>query len=173
MLLTLLKDHGHRSALVQDTELALRALLVRGVGKDTTVQKGSVGIGNHATNVSCAVRLAALLLGDLHRVAPLLDGVLPPQRVTLVDRVDGTLCGHLHVGVGKDEFTEGAIHGETVDWTVLHGHDQLCRGTVHGEAGSDHVGTGTEEVLLGALGAFCELVDTEDGSDRNTGVQVG
>ncbi|KAG9679789.1 fructose-1,6-bisphosphatase, partial [Aureobasidium melanogenum] len=140
-------------------------LLVGRVGEDTTVQKSSVGIGNHATNVSRTVRLAALLLGHLHRVAPLLDGLLPPQRVTLVNRVDSTLGRHLHVGVGQNEFTEGAIHGETVDWAILHCHDELCRGTVHGEASSNHVGTGTEEVLLGALGTWGELVNTKDGSD--------
>ena len=125
ILLTLFKDHGHGSTLVENTQLALGRLLVGGVGKDTAVEKSSVGIGNHATDISRTVRLAALLLGHLHGVAPFLDGVRPPQRVTLVDRIDGTLCGHLHVGVGEDKFTKGSVHGEAVDGAVLHGQNEF------------------------------------------------
>lgn len=82
--LTILEDESHGRTLVEDTELALGALLVGGVSKDTSVQKSSVSISNHGTDVTRAVRLA-VLLGSLERVE-VVDGlVLPVQRVTLID----------------------------------------------------------------------------------------
>lgn len=163
--LTVLEDHSHRSALVQNSELALGALLVCGVGEDTSVQQRPVGVCNHGTDVSRAVWLSALLLWHLERVAPLVHRVGPEDRVTLVDRVDGALLRHAHVGVGEDELAEGIVHGEAVDGAVLHGQDQLGTGAVHGEAGGDQLGTGLEEILFCALGALFQLEDSEDGAD--------
>lgn len=166
--LTLLKDHGHWAALVQDTQLALGGLGVCRVGEDTAVQESSVCVGNHGTNVTGGVRLVAILDG----LTPLFGGGVPVLAVALVGGVDGPLLGHLHVGVGKDELAEGVVHGEAIDGTVLHGHDELSRGTVHGETSGNEVGTGAKEVLLGALGVLRESVDTENGSNRDTSVQV-
>ena len=64
--LTLLEDHGHRTTLVQNTQLALGSLLVGGVGEDAAVQQGPVGVGHHGADVPRAVGLA--LLGVLQRV---------------------------------------------------------------------------------------------------------
>ena len=74
--------------------------------------------------------------------------------------------------MGEDELAKGVVHGEAVDGAALHGHDELSGGAVHGETSGHEVGAGTEEILLGALGALSESVDTEDGADRDTSVQV-
>ena len=140
--LTILKHHSHGSTLVQNAQLALGTLLVRRVRENTTVQQRSVGISNHASNISRAVRLATLLGGELQRVEVRLGVVLPVERVPLVDRVDGALPRHAHVGVGEDELAEGVVHGEAVDGATLHGDDELSGGAVHGEAGGDELGAG-------------------------------
>lgn len=166
--LTLLEDHSHGTALVKNTQLALGSLLVRGIGEDTAVEEGSVSIGNHGSDVTGRVRLLAVLDG----IAPLLGGGVPVLAVALVGRVDRPLLGHLHVGVCKDELAERVVHSETVDGAILHGEDELSGSTVHGETCSDKIGAGAKEVLLGALGILSESVDTEDGTNRHTSVQV-
>lgn len=170
--LTIFKHHGHRSTLVQNSKLALGCLLVGGVSKDTTVQQCPVGISHHGSDISGTVRLA-VTLGVLQRVEVLLGVVLPVSRVTLVTRVDGAALGDLHVGVGEDELAERGVEGEAVDGAALHRDDELGRGTVHGEASGQQLGSGLENVLLGARGALGQLVDAENGADRHTGVQVG
>ena len=166
--LTLLKDHGHGTTLVKNTQLALRGLLVGRVGEDTAVKQRPVSVGNHGADVTGRVGL----LGVLDGVAPLLGGDVPVLAVSLVARVDGALLGHLHVGVGEDELAERVVHGEAVDGAVLHGHDKLGGGAVHGEASGDKLCTGEKQVLLLTLGVIGESVDTEDGADRDTSVQV-
>lgn len=74
--------------------------------------------------------------------------------------------------MGQDELANAVVEGETVDGAALHGDDELGRGTVHGETGSQQLSTGLQDVLLGALGSGGELVDTENGTDRDTGVEV-
>lgn len=166
--LTVLKDHGHGRALVQDPQLALGALLVRRVSEDATVQQRPVSVGNHGTNVPSRVGL----LGLLQALAPFLSGLVPVLGVALVGRVDGPALGHLHVRVGKDELAERVVHGEALHVAAAHRDDELSRGAVHGETGSDLLGTGKQELFLGALCAFRELENTEDGADRDTGVEV-
>lgn len=156
--LTLLEDHGHRTTLVQNTQLALGSLLVGGVGEDAAVQQCPVRICNHGSDVTCGVRLLAVLDG----ITPLLGGNVPVLAVTLVARVDAALLGHLHVGVGENELAEGVVHGEAVDGTALHGHDELGGSTVHGETSSNKVCAGTEKVLLDTSGVICKPVDAED-----------
>lgn len=80
--------------------------------------------------------------------------------------------------MGQDELSQGVFHGETVDIAVLHGDHQLRRRTIHGESGSDHLRTGTENVLggdrlVGAKDLVGELIDAKDGTNGNTCVQVG
>lgn len=168
----MLEDEGHGGALVENTELALGALLVGGVSEDASVQKRSVGIGNHGTNVTRAIGLA-VGLSLLEGVEVVNGGLLPVERVTLVDGVDGARLGHLHVGMRQDELANAVVECEAVDGAALHGHDELSRGAVHGETGSDELGAGHEDVLLGSLGALGKLVDGENGTNGDTGVQVG
>lgn len=169
---TILKYHGHRGALVQDTELALGALLISRVGKDASVEQSSIGIRNHATDITRAIRLA-IGLSLLERVEVLDSGLLPVERVTLVDRVDGAALGHLHAGVGKDKLANAVVEGEAVDGGALHGEHELRRGAVHGEASGEELRAGLEDVGLGALRALGQLVDGKDGADRDTSVEVG
>lgn len=166
--LTLLEDHGHRATLVQDTQLALGSLAVRRVGEDATVEQSPVCVCNHGTDVTGRVGLLAVLDG----VDPLLGGGIPVLAVALVARVDGALLGHPHVRVSQDELAERVVHGEAVDGAALHGHDELGGGAVHGETGGNELGAGEEEVLLLALSVVGESVDTEDGADGDTSVQV-
>ena len=84
---TVLKDQSHRSTLVEDSQLAPWALLVRRVGEDATVQQRPVGISHHAANVSRTVWFPAFRHGILQAVKVLLDRFLPVQAVTLVDAV--------------------------------------------------------------------------------------
>lgn len=172
-----LKDETHGRTLVQDTKLALGALRVGRVCKDTSVQQCSVGVGNHATDVSRAVWLLARLW-VLELLKVLLDPLGPVHRVPLVDRVDGATRGDTHVRVSEDEFTQGVVEGEAVDRSCFHGHDKLCRGTVHGETRGDLLGSWEEDILgcdrlAGSEDLFRELEDTEDGADRDTSVKVG
>lgn len=73
----------------------------------------------------------------------------------------------------QDELADAVVEREAIDSASFHGHDELSRGTVHGEAGSNKLGTGHEDILLGTLGALRELVDGEDGANGDTSVQVG
>ena len=166
---SVLEDHGHGCTLIQNTELALGALGVGGVGEDTAVEEGSVGVCNHGTDVTGTVRLLALA-GVLQRVEVSVAPLVPVHAVTLVDGVDGARGRQLHVGMGEDELAEGVLEGETVDTAVLHGDDQLGGGTVHGEAGGNHLSSGTEDILgcdllSGTEDVVGKLEDTENSTN--------
>lgn len=77
MRLAVLKHHGHGCTLVQNPQLSLRTLLVRGIGEDAAVQQRSVRVRNHGSDIPRAVRLATLFLWELQAVDILLDGLLP------------------------------------------------------------------------------------------------
>lgn len=173
----ILEEHGHRRALVQDSQLALGTLLVSGVGKDTAIQQGAVGVSDHAANVPGAVGLLALAR-VLERVEVLVDPVVPVHAITLIDRVDGAFGGELHVGVGQDELAQGVFQGEAVDSAVAHGDDELRGCAIHGETGGDHLGTGAQDVigrdlLVGADQLVGKLEDAEDGANRDASVKIG
>jgi hypothetical protein len=53
----LLGEEGHDVALVEEAQFPVLGLLVIRVPKDAPVQQSAVDIGDHATNVSRAVRL--------------------------------------------------------------------------------------------------------------------
>lgn len=172
-----LEHHGHGRALVQDTQLALGALRVARVGEDTAVKQGAVRVGDHAADVPRAVGLLALTR-VLERVEVLLDPVVPVHAVALVDRVDGALGGELHVRVRQDELAQRVLQREAVHGAATHSDNELRRGAVHGEAGGDQLRAGAKQVLGGdgvlrAEHFVGQLEDTEDGADRDTGVQVG
>lgn len=170
------EQHGHGGTLVQDTQLTLGALGIRGIGEETTVKQSSVGIGNHATDVTGTVGLLAFAR-EFERVEVFVHPRFPVHAVTLIDRVDTLLGGHLHVGVGQDEFSQRVFHGEAVDCAVLQSDDQLRRGTIHGETRSNHLRSGAQDVL-GRNGLartdqrVRELEDTENGANRDACVQV-
>jgi len=110
----ILHHHCHGRALVENSQLTLRRLLVGGVGEDTPVEQGSVGISNHGTDISGRVGLEVGLVGlvggrSLEAVDVVDSWLRPVVRVTLVDRVNGALLGHGHIGVGENEFAEGVV----------------------------------------------------------------
>lgn len=170
----ILEDHGHGGTLVQDTKLALGALLISRVGKNTAIEQGSIGIGDHAADVTGAVWLAALA-GILDGLEVLVDPVLPVDAVSFVDGVDRPLCRQGHVGVGQDELAERILEGETINGAAAHGDDKLRRCTVHGETRRDELPAGQQDII-GRHGlahhALGQLEDAEDGADRHAGVEV-
>jgi hypothetical protein len=101
----------HGEGFVEDSQLAVRALLVAWVTKDTSVEQRSVNIGNHGTNVSCAVWLA--VCGVLDAVEVLLCWLVEVERVSLVEGVDLSSVGNSDIRVGEDEFSEG-LEGASV-----------------------------------------------------------
>lgn len=62
----LLGQVSHGEGLVQDTQLAVLGLGVARVPKDSSVQQGSVDVGYHRSDVSCAVG-ALVVLGVFDR----------------------------------------------------------------------------------------------------------
>mmetsp|Transcript_34142 Transcript_34142/g.68828 ORF Transcript_34142/g.68828 Transcript_34142/m.68828 type:complete len:216 (-) Transcript_34142:581-1228(-) len=120
---SLLSNHSHGNALVQTTELSFWRLVVSGVEEDTSVQKSTVDIGNHGTDVTRRVGLGSLLEDG----NGLLDGFVPVVVVTLVTGEDGlaAIGGELHVDASVDELTDGGIEAETVDSATLEGEDKL------------------------------------------------
>lgn len=59
--LTILHDHCHRRTLIKNSELPLRALLIRRVGKDSAIAQCSVCIRDHRSDITRGVRLCACL----------------------------------------------------------------------------------------------------------------
>lgn len=145
----LLGQVSHGEGLVQDTQLAVLGLGVARVPKDSSVQQGSVDVGYHRSDVSCAVG-ALVVLGVLDRFhcesaqvdgsasvpeAPPTDhqsasltvlqsGLVEVFRVSLVERVDLASLGNSDLGVGQDELSERLVQGETVD-SLTGREDQL------------------------------------------------
>ena len=176
-MLTILKHHSHRRTLVQNTELSLRRLFVTWICEDSSVQQRSVRIRNHRTNISRAVRLSSILR-ILQTLEVFLNRILPVHRISLIHRVNRSLLWDAHIWVSENELSEGVIHGETVNGSALHGDDQLCGGTVHGESCSHQLGSWLAEILccdssVAGYNLIIQLVNPEDGSDRDASIEVG
>jgi len=167
-----MENHGHWRTFVQDSKLTLWTLLVGWVGEDATVKQSTIGVCNHGADVSRAVRLATLSR-IFQAVDPLLDRFFPVQAVTLVHRINSTLLGTFHVGMGEDELAESVVKREAVDGAAFHCDDQHGRRAVHGEAAGDEFTSGLQQIFLGAFRFGCQLVNTEDCAHRHTGVEVG
>lgn len=80
--------------------------------------------------------------------------------------------------MSENELSEGVIHGEAVDGSALHGDDQLCGRTVHGESCGHQLGSWLAEILccyssVAGHDLIIQLVNSEDGSDRDASVEVG
>jgi len=109
------------------------------------------------------------------------------ERVALVERVDLAALGDADVGVGEDKLAERLIEREAVD-ALAGGEDEVARRAVpvrqgcssysirgysHGVASSDHLLARAEGVGDRGSRALRDAVDTEDGADVDTGVNVG
>lgn len=76
---SLLRDHGHREAFVQQPQFAFRRLLVCRIQEDAAIQERAVDVGDHGSDVPGRVALL-FALRDV-----LLDLCVPMRGITLVD----------------------------------------------------------------------------------------
>lgn len=83
----LLGEVGHWEGLVEKPEFTALALLVIGVTEDTAVQKSSMNIGNHGSDIPSRVwRLARGR--ELNRVKVVSHRWVEVDRVSFIERVD-------------------------------------------------------------------------------------
>lgn len=121
----ILYDHSHGEALVEYTKLALWALLITRVGKDTAVKEGSVDISDHGTDVPGRVGLGSFGFGELDGINVGLAGLIPVERVALIDGVDLAAIRDTDVGVSEDELTNGRVQGVAMDG-LIDGEDKIA-----------------------------------------------
>lgn len=180
---SLLHDERHWSSLVQKTKLSGLILGISGVSENSSVEKGTVNISNHGSNVTGRVSLSALS-GSL---APCLDGILhwlvPLLDVSLVEGDDGGRFRDLYVRLGKDEFTNFFIEGEHV-YSVSEGQYQEGGGGIQAVCSSNELGSrleGVGEALSFSIRVFFSFYDavlvvlvySDDGSGGDSSVYVG
>ena len=82
-----LEDERQGVRLVEEAELALRALLVGGVGEDAALEQRAVRVGDERADVALAVGAAGAPCRRLDPGVPAADGLGPEGEVALVDRV--------------------------------------------------------------------------------------
>ena len=115
-----------------------------------------------------SIRLLALLLAlDI-----LLDSGLPLVFVALVQGVDLSPGGDLHVGVCEDELPDGGVEHESVD-LLVDGDDHHGGAAVEGVPRGHHLAPRLEGGGGRRLLALLQLVDAEDGADGDEAVDVG
>mmetsp|Transcript_25108 Transcript_25108/g.51058 ORF Transcript_25108/g.51058 Transcript_25108/m.51058 type:complete len:462 (-) Transcript_25108:111-1496(-) len=180
---TLLHEERHGGSLVQETQLAVLVLGVRGVSEDAAVQECAVHVTNHRADVASRVLDAGLALGGLEGGHVLLEGLVPVPAVRLVEGVDLAALGHLHVGVGEHELPDRAVVGETVEASAKGEHEH-AGGGVEAVASSSKGSArleGVEEALAlhgtllhhAVLHALSLLVHAKDSASGDVGVNVG
>lgn len=183
---SLFHDEGHRSSLVQQSKLSVDVLGVTRVSENTSVQQSTVDITNHGSDVSAGEGRSGLSGSVLPSGDDLLKGFVPHVCVGLVEGHDGTIFRDLQVGVTQDEFSKVFIEGESVG-SGTEGQNKEGRGRIQTVCGSDQVGSclkGVGEATQFFFGAFLSdarfvhgavfvvLVDSNDGSGGDTGIDV-
>ena len=117
---SLLGQEGHRSALVQQAQLAVLVLPVTGVAVDAAVQEGPVEVTDQRADVACTVRLARPLVGVLQALDVFLDVGIPHVRVALIEAVDLADLGDLDIPVGREiRSLNGMLPGTRHDMKFL------------------------------------------------------
>lgn len=87
--LRVVHDKGQRRALVEELQIPLRLVQpIRGVGKDASIQKSSVYVPHHASDVSQGVSLLGLSLAEFQVFQVGLPAITPPLAVRLVAAID-------------------------------------------------------------------------------------
>lgn len=166
----LFDDHSHRNSFVQQSKLSLGGLDVGRVQVDSSVQNGTVDVGNHGSDISCCVRVL-LVLEDLDGV---LDGLIPSGGVTFVARKDLLSAGlrehHLHTGV--NELSNGAVEAESVNIASSEGEDHLDGRGIGNISGADAFRSTSKDVFDSSVASRFALVDTENGTNTYIAVNV-
>ena len=170
--LTVLKHHSHRRTFVQDTQFALRTLLVRRISKYATVQKGTVRVSNHTANIPRAVRLARLVGRIFQRIEVLLHRFRPVQAITLVHAINGPRLRQPHIRMRQNELSQCIIHREPIDAPVLHRKNQLRTGPVHGKATSHKLRPRKKQLLLLALAILRQPKYAKDSPYTDTRIEI-
>lgn len=101
---SLFDQESHGETLVKDTKFTTLRLLVFRVTEDSSVQKSSVNVCNHRSNVTSRVRFS--VRGELDRVEVASDGFVEEERVSFVERVDFASIRDSNVRVSEDEFSD-------------------------------------------------------------------
>mmetsp|Transcript_33393 Transcript_33393/g.81074 ORF Transcript_33393/g.81074 Transcript_33393/m.81074 type:complete len:204 (-) Transcript_33393:601-1212(-) len=181
----LLEDQGHWGSFVEKTELSVWVFLIPRVCEDSSVEKGSVDITDHRSNVSRAVFFSTLSLSFLQVVDVRLKLRVPVEVVGFVHRVDFTAVRDLHVRMREDEFANGRVEREPVE-AGAGGNDEDCRRRVHAVTCGHEVLARLEGCFEAVLLRNAKLItiwvnqaflwgleDSEDGSSGDCSVNVG
>ena len=183
---SLFHDERHRSSLVQQSELSVGVLGVTRVSKNTSIEQSAVDITNHRSDVSAGEGLSGLSGSVLPSGDDLLEWLVPHVCVGLVERHDGRSLRDLHVGVTQDEFSKVFIEGESIG-TGTKGQNEKGGGGVQAVSSGNQVGSCLKGVgkaiqFLGSAvfsdagfvhgAVFVVLVDSNNGSGRDTGINV-
>ena len=168
---SLLREEGHRVALVEQTQLAARRLRGGGVDVDASLDHVTMEVGHQRTDVARGV--GPILLLPLAVLDVVLHALGELDVVALVDGVDLAVFGEAHVGVGEVVAAQRGVEGEAVD-AVAGGVDQ------HGGRAVDDVSSGhlvrplLQEVLQlhGGAGGGDTAIDGEDRPHGHVHVDV-
>ena len=169
----LLGNHSHRVALIDQSELALRVALGRGIDVDASFEQIAVEIGRQRANVARGVGS----IGSGVVLLTILDVALHPQWeflvVALVNGVYLACLGRTYGGVRKTELPYRRIERKTVH-AVARGVDQHCRRAIRNIACRNHLTALLQKVLdtRSATHRREATVDRENGAQRNIYVDV-
>jgi len=146
-----------------------------------------VHISNHGSDVSARESLSTCAGSFTPPGDNVSERLVPLVEVSFVHGVNVAVLRDLNVRLGKNEFSDGLVEGEDVD-TVSKSEGKESRGRVQAVSGGNKVGSGLEGVgkalgfLLGAfvtnafginIAVFTVFVDSNDGSGRDSGVNIG
>jgi hypothetical protein len=110
----LFDEERNRRHFMQQSELSVGPLGVRGIAEYTSVQQRAVHVAHHGPDIPGRVAEARLPLSELDLVHVLLQTLGPLELVRLVERVNATALRDAYVRVGKYELADGGVKSEAM-----------------------------------------------------------
>merc|ERR1712127_451758 len=176
---SLFHNKGHWCSFIQKTQFSVNILGITRVSENSSVKKSTVNITNHGSNVTggesrsrCSSTCTPVLNSFLHRGIPLF-------KVGFIEGDDGRFFWDFNIRVGKNEFTNILIKSKHV-YTISKSKNKEGGGGVEAVGGGYKVSSRLEGVGKAAVhvfsiydAVFIVLVDSNDGSGWDTGINVG
>lgn len=189
----LFNNHGHGNAFVQETEFALFGFGVGGVQVDTTVENGTVDIGDHGADVTRGVGFVAgfeafdcgfdglqvvlqlLLLLLVVRMSCVVNNnsnqtyLIPLVGIPLITGIDflAPILWKGHFLTRMHKLSNRLIETEPMHSLAAKGKDEFDGRTVSDVTGTNTFGATAQQVIRCAVRARFAFVDRENGTDRN------
>mmetsp|Transcript_617 Transcript_617/g.928 ORF Transcript_617/g.928 Transcript_617/m.928 type:complete len:267 (+) Transcript_617:443-1243(+) len=180
----LFEDKGHWSSFVQKAKFSVDVLLISRVSEDASIEKGTVHISDHGSDVARAVLFSSLTFSLLKVINVGLKLRVPIEVVCFVHRIDLSTARNLDIRMGEDELSNGRVKSKSIE-PVSGGENKDGGGRIHAVSSSNKVSSrlkcclqtlllcNTEIIRIPDQALFWSFEHSENSSSGNCSINIG